>query len=72
MPTQVIFDMTEPATKAMIDSWEDSTPYTVTMTLTTGTGENRHVASATEITEEGSTAVETPEEVTAYAPKPPK
>jgi len=54
MPTQVIFDMTEPDTKALIDGWADNTEYTVSIRLKTGAGENRNVAQALEVTDESA------------------
>lgn len=70
MPTQVIFDMTEPDTKSLIDSWADNTEYEVTITLKTGAGENRHVAQAIEVTETGAEVapVEAVEEEADYTP----
>lgn len=72
MPTQVIFDMTEPDTQTMIDGWADNTEYTVTVRLKTGAGENRNVAQALEVIDESESIPEEEaevEEAPAYAPK---
>jgi len=67
MPTQVIFDMTEPDTKSLIDSWADNTEYTVSIVLKTGAGQNRHVAQALEVIDESA---DVEEEVEEAAPPP--
>jgi hypothetical protein len=77
MASTLTFDTSEPDTKALIDSWSDSTEYTVTVRLVTGAGDARNAATVLEVTDEGETEpidtdAETPpvaEEAPAYAPK---
>jgi hypothetical protein len=74
MASTLTFDTSEPDTKALVDSWADSTEYTVTVRLKTGSGEARNAATVLEVTDEGESAPVEEEEVIeeeapAYAPK---
>lgn len=63
MASTLNLDMADPATKQLVDGWADNTEYTVTMTVKTGAGAQRHVATVV-----GPVEAEEPEPVEEEAP----
>lgn len=50
MASSLIFDMSDPGVKEIVDGWADSTEYTATVTVKTGVGPQRNVAEVTSFT----------------------
>lgn len=62
MATTVTLDTKDPQIKALVDGWEDSREYTVTMTLRTGAGAKRNVCEVLDVEEEGGGEDQNPAE----------
>lgn len=58
MASTLTFDMKDPETKALVDGWADNSDYTVTLTVRTGTGPRRNVATVVGPIEETEAEVE--------------
>jgi len=70
----MVFDLSDPGVKKMVDSWADNTEYEATVTVRTGAGPQRNVAEVTSFQPEEGMEESEPEEPSAKpAPsKPPK
>jgi len=76
MASTLTLDTSEPDTKSLVDGWKDSTEYTLTVVIRTGTGDARNACTVLEVIEESESIPEEEaeteaevEEAPAYAPK---
>ena len=47
MASTMVYDMSDPGVKKMVDGWADNTEYTGTVTIKTGAGPQRNVCEVT-------------------------
>lgn len=52
MASTLTLDKSDPDVKKLVDGWADDTEYTVTMTIRTGAGDKRNVATVESVEEQ--------------------
>lgn len=58
MPSTMVFDMSDPGVKKMVDGWADNTEYEAKVKFRTGEGATRNVSEVVELEPEASEEAE--------------